>query len=341
MKLGTLLCTGALMLGMATAAQAQFWCNIQWPTPGNTVAGNADLTVYSQVWKDSCTPNCADLVATLYFRPEGDPIFQFVTMDLNVPTGNNNDEYMGVIPVSGLIGNTVELYVEYFDVVTGLVHYAENDYFTPENPAMYYVEHAGTTVDFSYNICVDTHCIDVDPELGMGVIGTFNGWTAIQPLCEMEEDLWCGCITIPAGTTPPEIFFKFRNGGTAWEDGITDRYYLIPEGLACDNATFLWDDWDCPIASADETPMAYELSQNYPNPFNPSTTISFSLAETAEVKLAVYDLAGRQVATLAQGMTAAGSHEVMFNAEHLSSGIYVYTLNAGDVQISRRMVLVK
>ena len=72
MKLRTLLFAGAVMVGMATTAQAQIWCNIQWPTPGNTVAGNGDLTVYSQIWLQDCTPGCGDLVGELYYRAEGE-----------------------------------------------------------------------------------------------------------------------------------------------------------------------------------------------------------------------------------------------------------------------------
>ena len=258
-------------------------------------------------------------------------------MAYNTAAGNN-DEYSGIIPQAALAGNTVDLYVRYIQFSTGDEFYA-NDGYNDDNPAVYYIEHAGTTVDFQYFVCVDTHCIDVDAA-GIGVTGTFNGWADILPLCETTTDLWCGCIEIPAGTTPPSFSFKFRNG-TEWENSIGDRTYTIATGQTCATGDYLWDDWDCVVASVDETPLEYTLSQNYPNPFNPSTTINFTLAETASVELTVFDLMGRKVATLAQGLTEAGDHSIEFNAENLSSGIYIYTLNAGDVQMSRRMVLVK
>ncbi|MBC8478360.1 MAG: T9SS type A sorting domain-containing protein [Candidatus Delongbacteria bacterium] len=105
------------------------------------------------------------------------------------------------------------------------------------------------------------------------------------------------------------------------------------------NYTLTWID----LQSTDSqtTPPAFQLAQNYPNPFNPSTTIEFSLAIAASVKLAVYDLAGKQVALLAQGMKAAGQHSVVFDAADLPSGLYFYRLNAANHTVSRKMILVR
>jgi hypothetical protein len=89
-------------------------------------------------------------------------------------------------------------------------------------------------------------------------------------------------------------------------------------------------------------PTKYELAQNYPNPFNPSTSISFTLATDEMVSLKVYDIVGREVASLlSNAPTSRGSHTVMFNASNLASGIYLYKLQAGSVVSIRKMVLVK
>ncbi len=88
-------------------------------------------------------------------------------------------------------------------------------------------------------------------------------------------------------------------------------------------------------------PEKISLQQNYPNPFNPTTRISFSLPNTDMVSLKVYDVLGREVLTLAQERFQAGKHTITFNAENLSSGIYLYRLSTKDVQISKKMTLIK
>jgi hypothetical protein len=92
---------------------------------------------------------------------------------------------------------------------------------------------------------------------------------------------------------------------------------------------------------AHELPSAFALSQNVPNPFNPSTTISYTVAETGMASLKVYDLAGHAVATLVDGMVEAGNHSVVFDASELASGVYLYTLQSGASVQSQKMVLVK
>ena len=85
----------------------------------------------------------------------------------------------------------------------------------------------------------------------------------------------------------------------------------------------------------------FELAQNYPNPFNPSTEISFSLAKSEKVKLAVYNLLGKEVAVLVNGMRNAGSQTVTFDAKNLSSGVYFYKLEAGSTVLAKKMMLLK
>ena len=84
-----------------------------------------------------------------------------------------------------------------------------------------------------------------------------------------------------------------------------------------------------------------ELSQNYPNPFNPSTSISFELPTSGKVSLNVFDMLGREVQELVNGYQAAGSHEVRFNAQNLPSGMYIYRLKTGTVELTRKMMLIK
>lgn len=92
---------------------------------------------------------------------------------------------------------------------------------------------------------------------------------------------------------------------------------------------------------ARETPAAFALHANTPNPFNPTTTLAFSLLETGPARLSVHDLLGREVAVLADGLLERGEHRLGFDAAGLPSGIYIYTLQAGGQQESRRMLLVR
>jgi hypothetical protein len=79
----------------------------------------------------------------------------------------------------------------------------------------------------------------------------------------------------------------------------------------------------------------------YPNPFNARTTISFSLDQTGPLTLEIYDLLGRKVATLIDGPMLAGEHQVVWNADQCSSGIYYCRLNSGSSTMSSRLTLVK
>jgi hypothetical protein len=86
---------------------------------------------------------------------------------------------------------------------------------------------------------------------------------------------------------------------------------------------------------------AFELAQNYPNPFNPTTTIRYQIPTAETVSLKVYDVLGKEVATLVSGRQEAGNYAVPFNASGLSSGMYFYRLQAGGFVETRKMMLVK
>jgi glucuronoarabinoxylan endo-1,4-beta-xylanase len=88
-------------------------------------------------------------------------------------------------------------------------------------------------------------------------------------------------------------------------------------------------------------PRGFAHPQNYPNPFNPTTAISYQLPVASEVSLKVYDLLGREVATLLNERRNAGVHRINFNATNLSSGTYFYRLQAGTFTQTKKMILVK
>jgi hypothetical protein len=90
-----------------------------------------------------------------------------------------------------------------------------------------------------------------------------------------------------------------------------------------------------------ERPSQLELLANYPNPFNPSTVIRFRLSVVGKTSLKVYDLLGREVAVIVDGVMSAGSHNIVFDASRLSSGVYLYRLESAGEVLTRKMVLLK
>jgi photosystem II stability/assembly factor-like uncharacterized protein len=102
------------------------------------------------------------------------------------------------------------------------------------------------------------------------------------------------------------------------------------------------------ITSIDDKPAKlifnsnnFHLSQNYPNPFNPSTTINFDLPKTSDVRIEVYNITGQKVVTLLNKKMPAGNHQVEFNAQNLSSGVYFYRIEAGEFQDVKKMILLR
>jgi hypothetical protein len=88
-------------------------------------------------------------------------------------------------------------------------------------------------------------------------------------------------------------------------------------------------------------PTEFSLDQNYPNPFNPSTTIKFSVPKAGNYSLRVFNVLGQEVAKLHSGQLTAGNHEATFNASRLSSGVYFYNLSGNDVNMTKKMMLIK
>ena len=93
-------------------------------------------------------------------------------------------------------------------------------------------------------------------------------------------------------------------------------------------------------------PRSYYLGPAIPNPFNPSTTITYTTAQSGQVKLRIYDVAGRLVRTLVSEHQVADEHTVTWNGrddhnQQVASGVYLYRMRAGDFEETKRMVLLK
>ncbi|NWG27973.1 MAG: T9SS type A sorting domain-containing protein [Ignavibacteriaceae bacterium] len=95
------------------------------------------------------------------------------------------------------------------------------------------------------------------------------------------------------------------------------------------------------ISNSTNLPTVYSLMQNYPNPFNPTTIIKYSLPKVSDVKLIVYDILGREVAVLINNQQQPGRYEIKWEASNVSSGIYFYSISAGNFQQTKKMILLK
>ena len=183
-----------------------------------------------------------------------------------------------------------------------------------------------------------------------------------SPVQEMEELIVDVTVTNEGdGTASQEIILQNFDG-----DVVDSKNVVLDDTHNTETVTLVWstDDGDAgegeiavlsdddsdkksvlidDVTSVpqDDRPVAYEMSQNYPNPFNPSTTIRFALPESARVQLIVYDMLGRKVESLVDGYTEAGYHDVVFDAGHLSSGVYIYQIRAGDFVETKRLMLIK
>ncbi len=160
---------------------------------------------------------------------------------------------------------------------------------------------------------------------------TFNSFYAYDPVKKMIVDsipqVWPNDLNYPRG-------MAFSPTG--------DTVYVGHFGSGYPRVERFVGSWTSAVEPIDNAvPDGFELSQNFPNPFNPSTEIRFTVAKNSQVKLAVYDVLGREITTLVNETMPAGSYSATFNAPGLSSGTYIYVLTAGDVRISKKMLLAK
>jgi poly(3-hydroxybutyrate) depolymerase len=141
------------------------------------------------------------------------------------------------------------------------------------------------------------------------------------------------------------VFYKITGGSHAWPGPYnTSHRPTIPDINASEEIMNYFHSLtvtDVVEYSHNQIPNQFVLLQNYPNPFNPSTTIRYALPNNAKVRLAIYDLLGREIATLVDEEQTVGWREVEWNASAFSSGIYFYRIQAGTFSEVKKMMLIK
>lgn len=163
--------------------------------------------------------------------------------------------------------------------------------------------------------------------------------TCAADLCDLDADNRC------------EIIFGVKVAGNNLEVidyrvDLTNTNFPWPMFGNNPRRTGYYGSFATGIQNTDEIPVAYELAQNYPNPFNANTIIRFSIPSAQQVKLTVYDLLGRQIKLLGNGLMTAGSHEVLWDGTSdlgttTTSGIYFYRLETANKTFTNRMTLLK
>lgn len=194
--------------------------------------------------------------------------------------------------------------------------------------------------------------------------GAWNTWAAVAQQNNLTDGEW-GIRASANVTGTPVTYNVYRkpqgttNYGSPLKTGLTVSEYFdstaVTGTLYCYVVTAVYtgnqesdpSNEVCgvsPITSVDDElalPLEFALIQNYPNPFNPATVIQYSLAENSFVSLKVYDMLGKEIAVMVNENQNSGRYNITFDASQLSSGVYMYTLTAGEFTSSKKMLLMK
>jgi hypothetical protein len=148
------------------------------------------------------------------------------------------------------------------------------------------------------------------------------------PLIERPDTTWIAPSVWMVKQVTPSVSLNLSQLGVSFSLPIPGNKYELTPTVGIKN-----------ISS--DIPDKYELYQNYPNPFNPTTNIKYQLVKNVFVKLKIFDILGKEVATLVNQKQDAGIYIVDWNASSLSSGIYFYKIETGNFKDIKRMTLVK
>ncbi|WKZ69062.1 MAG: T9SS type A sorting domain-containing protein [Melioribacteraceae bacterium] len=227
-----------------------------------------------------------------------------------------------------------------------------------------YNSYSAPTILFNGDIVFFTRLIDRNLIISLNQNGETNWEYELDP----DEDVFFADINHPLvsdaegniylGSTDGNNFYALdREGNLLWKYDLEGREFDSSPAIGSDGTLYLGLNGssfdrsqtrtliaikDDPNSVRDEeTPTEFALYQNYPNPFNPSTRIKYQVANTAKVNLIVYDILGREIATLVNEIKPVGTHEVEFDASELPSGIFFYRLQSGDFTQTKKMMVIK
>jgi len=189
---------------------------------------------------------------------------------------------------------------------------------------------------------VEVDVSDMDIDVGSNFAIVFDV-TGVYEAPFTEENNRVMITTVPGTSYYHSIYLNSGTGAWAYPANSNDNVsylFMIRATVSPSGVTGVEDD------AIEILPTSYALEQNYPNPFNPTTNIQFVIPEASNVELKVYDIMGREVASLLNEEMSAGSHQVVWNGnnnfgQRAASGIYFYTIKTSNFVQTKKMVLMK
>jgi len=272
----------------------------------------------------------SDLIAQLVLSP--------ISVELNWTDNSNNED--------GFIIERESQGTEAFTVIDTV---PANSTFYIDNSVVYltYVYRLTAYNSFGQSAYSDTAQVVVPVELtSFSAVGKDEGilleWTTATEInnmgFEIQRNYLTGWETIGfiegKGTTNEITDYQYYNQLSEFRGSFKLQYRLKQIDY---NGTFSYSD----IVEVEFVLEDFSLAQNYPNPFNPGTNISFTLPENTFVTLKVYNILGNEIKTLVSQNLTKGKHVIEFDAKGLPSGVYLYTLSAGNFIDTKKMLLMK
>lgn len=309
------------------------------------------------------------------FDPEDASVVDSFEVPPSIPYGVAYDRSNDIIYTSGITnsivaldtdGNVINEWDPFWEENRlrkyGLAWYPDQ----PDSLKLFIFTHTdGAELLFGFNpsneelrLLADLSFIPNDSPLGIDVSDRWNSsvWTLLTTVSNSDGDRVTVFELEPNTTwltySPVEGYLQAREETTLHitvEAGLRplDRYWVILHYEHDANPGI----YEIPISmevvefsgfrDEQNLPATFELNQNWPNPFNSSTTIKYSLHESSNVKLKIFDTAGRLVENVYEGRQSAGSHEVVVDASDFPTGVFIYHLEAGSKTTSRKMLLLK
>lgn len=196
------------------------------------------------------------------------------------------------------------------------VEFGGKDYY--KRPDSLEISAASATSGGVVEVWLDS--IDTGKKIAECAIENTGGWSNFQLFT----------VDVDSVTGTHDVYLRFLGSGNLFR---IDWFKFIGESYV---PTSIDDKQDSEWAI-----RTFELNQNYPNPFNPTTTIVYSVPRSAHISIKVYDILGKEVATLFEGMRRVGNYVVTFNGDGLSSGVHFYRMQADNFVETKKLVLMK
>jgi len=302
---------------------------------GRLVAGQMGLRRVVRFEKDGSRTALADRYEGKRFNSPNDLVVKsdgavfFTDPDFNIPSGQPKELSFNGIYRIGPAGNLTLLAT--LTLPNGIC-------FSPDETKLYVNDSQAHKI-YVWDVVDDSTLSNKKLFYTIPKFGYADGMKVDQ-----QGNVYCTCasavwVISPAGVLLGQINLPQNASASNCAWGDTDRNTLfITAGTSVYKIR--------PLATAvgesgRSMPAGFQLDQNYPNPFNPITRIAYSIPMAAQVLLQVYDMTGKEVATIEDAARSAGTHLALFNAAQLASGVYYYRLTAGGYSAARRLVLIK